>query len=445
VKAAARAAPPLDAAFSPAAGQARFLAAAARQAIERKEHRRAISILEMLAGMPDAPWSCFVNLAYCHFALGGYEASAAAMERALALKPDDIPCLNMLGTVYFILGRREEAKALLSRALRIEPRTPTDRYFAGNIRYFFGDYLGSWRELECRWHIEDDSVPLPFRPSDRFPLWDGRELPGQTLIVCNDGGNWGGSGDVNLAGFGDIILLSRFLPRIASRVGRLVVVAGRPAARLLMTIPGVAEVAGRMDPVPAGAAYTSLASLPAHLEATPELIGSLAPYLRPPPSGPSLGERQKRLRVGLVWAGGAHTTHDADRSCPSLELLRPLLEVEEVEWVSLQMGERAKEAEGLPIRPMPEVRDFADTAFLLTQLDLLITIDSAAANLAGAMGLPVWVMIPTMPEFRWPLEGETTVWYPTARLFRREHTRDWPGVVERVREALLNLLHAHHP
>jgi hypothetical protein len=445
MKAAARAVPAPEAAASPVAGQAGFLAAAARQAIEKKEHRRAISILEMLAVMPDAPWSCFVNLAYCHFVLGEYEASAAAMERALALKPDDIPCLNMLGTVYFILGRREEARALMTRALRIEPKTPNDRYVAGNIRYFFGDYLGSWREMEYRWQIEDRSVQLPFRPSDRFPLWDGRELPGQTLVVCNDGGDWGATGDVNLGGFGDVILLGRFLPLIASRVGRLVMVTGWPVARLLMTIPGVAEVAGRLDPFPAGAAYTSLASLPAHLEATPELIRSLVPYLRSPASGPSLGPRQKRLRVGLVWAGGPHTAHDADRSCPSLALLSPLVEVDGVEWVSLQVGERAKEAEGLPIRPMPEVRDFADTAFLLTQLDLLISVDTAVANLAGAMGLPVWVMIPTMPEVRWPLEGETTVWYPTARLFRREHTRDWPGVIGRVREALLNLLHAHHP
>jgi hypothetical protein len=145
------------------------------------------------------------------------------------------------------------------------------------------------------------------------------------------------------------------------------------------------------------------------------------------------------LRVGIAWAGNRITTHDLDRSCPSLALLAPLLAVPNVEWTSLQVGEPAPEADGVTIAPCPVTGDFVDTARLVAALDLVISVDTAVAHLAGALAVPTWLMVPSMPEFRWLLDRDTSPWYPHHRIFRRERTDAWRALAERMAPELAAL------
>ena len=205
--------------------------------------------------------------------------------------------------------------------------------------------------------------------------------------------------------------------------------------RLLSTIAGVAGVVPADQSPPEGALHTSVWSLPYHARARLDHIPQPEGYLAAPPDGPRLGEGTG-FRVGVAWAGNPSSTYDRDRSIPTAELLRPLLGLPGTEWISLQVGHRAAEAESLPISPVPELADFAQTAALLEQLDLVITVDTAIGHLAGALGIPAWIILPSIPEYRWLLDRDDTPWYRSVRLFRREHTNDWEGVIGRVGAAL---------
>ena len=171
--------------------------------------------------------------------------------------------------------------------------------------------------------------------------------------------------------------------------------------------------------------------------------------MTPPESGPVL-EKTSGLRVGLCWYGGKACVHDRDRSTPSLSVLKALFQVPGVDWFSLQLeGPRTPEEEQFPLRRPPRVKDFGDTAHIMSQLDLVISVDTAVANLAAAIGHPTWVMVPTVPEFRWPLGtsstpeyATTTPWYSTARLYRRTHTDEWEGVASRIATDLAALVRA---
>jgi hypothetical protein len=200
-------------------------------------------------------------------------------------------------------------------------------------------------------------------------------------------------------------------------------------------LPGVAGFVRDEGSFPAGALHTSLWSLPALTRLRLDTIPGAEGYFTPPDHGPELGVR-KGVRVGVVWAGNPNTTFDRDRSCPAVGFLSPLFEVPGIEWISLQVGPRAADASSLPIRPMPEVSDFADTAYVLSQLDLVITVDTALAHLAGALGVPTWIMVPSIPEYRWLLDREDSPWYRSVRLFRRRSGTDWPPMIARVKAHL---------
>jgi hypothetical protein len=234
-------------------------------------------------------------------------------------------------------------------------------------------------------------------------------------------------------------MFARFIPVVAARVGRLVM-AGRIASllRLLADVPGFAGEATAADLDAPSTRFLEVWSLPHVSGATRESVGAMVPYLRAPAAGPELPPRvsETALRAGLVWAGNPQPRYDWDRSVPRLGVLDPLLAVEGVEWVSLQVGARAEEAVGRSILPCPPVADFADTAYLLEQLDLVVTVDSAVANLAGALGRPFWLFRISRPEVRWPGAGERSFWYPTARMFWRRTTEDWDGVVAEMAGAL---------
>ncbi|MGH8510882.1 MAG: TIGR03032 family protein, partial [Gammaproteobacteria bacterium] len=267
------------------------------------------------------------------------------------------------------------------------------------------------------------------------PRWDGSPIPGKTLLIHTE------------QGAGDAIQFARYLPLAAERAGKLILVCTPDLSPLFATLPGIAEIRGpgtfqltEFD------THLPLLSLPYVFGSTLGTIPNRIPYIdvallrrRKTVALPEYNQRP--LRIGLVWAGSPTHQHDRNRSCPLMEFL-PLLRFPGIAFYSLQKGERSEDLRQLPLDcPVHDLeatgKDFGDTALWLDQLDLLISVDTSVAHLAGALGTPVWLLLCRVPDWRWGLEGETTPWYPGMRLFRQTRRGDWAGVMARVMPELV--------
>jgi hypothetical protein len=250
-----------------------------------------------------------------------------------------------------------------------------------------------------------------------------------------------------------VLQFLRYAALAAAEGAQVVAEVQPPLVRLAATCPGVAELAVRGEALPEVDLQVPLLSLPRLFGTELASIPAEIPYFRPP-AGEEVGEDVDRLlgpphrglRVGVVWAGNPDFPGDAERSCPPRQL-EPLTRVAGVRLASLQFGDRAKELSELPAGSLVDLRpvlgDFARTAALLTHLDLVLTIDTSMAHLAGALGRPVWNLLSHRPDWRWLKEGEATPWYPTMRLVRQRRPGDWAELVERVAAELAELAARH--
>lgn len=294
-------------------------------------------------------------------------------------------------------------------------------------------------------------------------------MPDKTLLVHTE------------QGAGDTIQFARYLPLIKQRVGKVLLVAPEPLQRLLAGVDGVDEIRGPGD-VPAAAfdAYVPMMTVAGLLGTTLETVPDQVPYLRPPHDerwtmddgsrNTQYGVRNSQqqtvnrqqstnnpehpLRVGIAWAGSPTQGNDRNRSALLAEFA-PLLDIQNIEWHSLQVGEKRAELEALIITHQSliiedrglKIKDWADTAAVISGLDLVISVDTGVVHLAGALGKPVWVLLCYAPDWRWLLDRPSTgsgqspdsPWYPTARLFRQSRPQDWASVMAEVREALAGL------
>jgi len=242
-------------------------------------------------------------------------------------------------------------------------------------------------------------------------------------------------------GFGDTIQFVRYAPLVAARGARVVVACHALLTDLLRSIKGV-QVIGTDEPPPAFDYHTPMMSLPRAFETRLDTIPASVPYLFAQPARLEawrrrLAARGARQRIGLVWAGNPKYPRDRARSC-AVERLAPLLMLRDCMFYSLQKGATAAEVVKLDpsgervLDYSGELESFADTAALIGALDLVISVDTAVAHLAGALGKPVWILLPFAPDWRWLQEREDSPWYPTARLFRQPRRGDWDSVLERV-------------
>jgi hypothetical protein len=241
---------------------------------------------------------------------------------------------------------------------------------------------------------------------------------------------------------------ARFLPAVAQRCGTLIVIGRADLLPLLATLPGIAQLreAGQIG-VSEFDTYLPLLSVPHVLGVTRETIPAETPYFnvaairrRKPAGGLPQLPPTPQLKVGLVWAGSPTHRHDRHRSC-ALQTFEPLLRVPGVTFFSVQKGERSRELATLPADIVVSdleryLQDFGDLAVILEQLDLVITVDTSVAHLAGALGKPVWTLLSAVPDWRWGFVGETTPWYPTMRLFRQTQSGQWGEVLARVAQTL---------
>ncbi|WP_019500120.1 tetratricopeptide repeat protein [Pseudanabaena sp. PCC 6802] len=381
------------------------------------------------------------NLAAAHSNLGEVlfkqdrlDEAIAAYEKAIALDPNlgDAHC--NLGVALCELNRIDAALKHLHKAVSLQPDDAISHVNLGMTQILIGDFANGLVEYEWRWQQKD--VPSP-----KFtqPLWDGSELAGKTILLWAE------------QGLGDTLQFIRYAPSIAQKGGRVIASCPVTLVRLVASVPGVEMAIAEGEPLPAFDVHAQMLSLPRLLDTTVSNIPSIpVPYIpadlwqHKDISRESLCDRA--LNVGIVWASGYRQREDSLRfyhkkSCP-LSLMIQLLELPHVHLYSLQVGRNANDLDGLGEFSdrlhnwSPLIRDFADTAALANQLDLVISVDTAIVHLVGAMGKPVWTLLPFAPDWRWFLDREDTPWYPTMRLFRQTERGDWDGVMRRVYDAL---------
>jgi tetratricopeptide (TPR) repeat protein len=378
-----------------------------------------------LMRQPTAP--VCVNLA--HILLRRFEFAEAEqlVRRALELQPDHSAAFNGLGNVLLATGRPKEAVRAYDRAIQLGGDDPHAYRNRGYARLVLGDFAGGWDDCEYRWLCK--GVPH-LRPSSMPSAWTDEDLKGRTLLVDNE------------QGLGDTIQFARYLRLLAERGARVVFAGAAELKSLLGDLDGACQVLGADQPLPPFDLRVALMSLPRMCGTRLETIPASVPYLPLPPVArfPLPPAVPGRLRVGLVWAGGTGHLNDKMRSIP-LQRFLPLLQTADCDFFSLQVGPRTADlaalSAGIRVTDIgSHVRDFADTAAVIRQLDLIISVDTAALHLAGALARPAWALLPYAPDWRWLLQREDTPWYPTMRLFRQVAPGDWTGVFSRVREEL---------
>ena len=355
--------------------------------------------------------------------LGRFDEAHANALGAIGLDPGCAEAQNNAGHALLNLDRSAEAVAFYDAALAVRADYPTARFGRAVALLKSGDFTRGWAEYEWRWR--DCQTP---RPDLAAPHWTGEPLRGRTILLHAE------------QGFGDTLQFVRFAPMVAARGGRVVLEVPRPLVRLLRGVDGVAEVVGGGDPLPPFDLHCPMASLPLRVGLSIDGIPA-APYLAGPASRRP-ADAAGGLRVGLVWAGdprpAALRSNLIDRRrSTTLATLAPLLDLADMGFSSFQLGAAPDELErhGLP-DAVAGVADFADTAARLAEIDLLVTVDTAMAHLAGGLGLPVWMLSRHDGCWRWLERRADTPWYPTMRIFRQPAPGDWASVVVEVRAAL---------
>lgn len=367
------------------------------------------------------------NLGAALMELGAAEEAARYFREAVALKPDLADAHYNLGNVYREAKDPAGALACYEEALRLEPGHAKARWNRALTWLCSGDWERGFEEFEWRWK-------MPFLKPRHFaqPLWDGAPLEGRTILLYAE------------QGLGDVIHFVRFAAQVKARGGRVLVESPRALLGLLASAPGIDGLVASGDVLPPFDVQAPLMSLPRILAIRPDTVPAAVPYLEADPARRAAWRRRfdalPGLRVGLVWAGNPQHAHDRRRSL-ALDAFRPLGTTRGVSFVGLQYGPRSCQGlappEGLELLHVgPELGDFGEAAAALAALDLVISVDTAMAHLAGALGIPVWVLVAFVPDWRWGLDGDSTPWYPTMRLFRQNRPGDWAGVMERVAAAL---------
>ncbi|WP_109050264.1 tetratricopeptide repeat protein [Azospirillum sp. TSA6c] len=374
-------------------------------------------------------------------------AAVDACRRAIALAPGLYTPYLAMAHAGQDCGDPAGALALLRRAAALAPAMPSVRYNLAEALLQHGLFEEGWQAYEARWQARELALTKPActKPEWTGPEWTGQDIAGRTLLVVEE------------QGFGDTLQFARLIPLVKARGARRIVLHCRaPLVRLLAGLEGVDAVTAALPDPGAYDLWVPLLSLMQRLAVAPDRIPAAVPYLTPPPDAvrhwSGVLPETEDLRVGLVWAGDPRLGHaaasrtDARRSL-ALAQLAPLLTVPGVSWVSLQKGPAAAQLDRPAVfDPMSGVTDFADTAAIVRQLDLVIGVDTAVVHLAGALGVPVWVLSRFSGCWRWLLDRDDSPWYPTLRLFRQQRPGDWAPVVARMREELLRAvrLPRHH-
>jgi tetratricopeptide (TPR) repeat protein len=442
---------------------------------------------------PDAP-DAHATLADVHESLGQHDQSIPEYQTAIKIKPDFAEAHGKLGRALQAAGRLEESAAALRRAIDLQPNYP-DALFSlantlrsqnnfreaidyyrrslaiaphnahvhynvatalemdcrpeealdayrraidGKLEMAHAKYgmlllsLGRWKEgwQELEW-VDWYEKQLTGKPRFPHPIWDGARAPDKTLLLYE---GWGGMGDV--------LQFARFIPRVTEMRIKVILQCPEPLVEFLAHSLKPAQVIAQDTPIPTFDLCLPLESLPHRLKITPETLSPSVPYLSAPPERLEKWKRKipqdNQLNVGLVWAGS-----ESSRRTSSFEIFAPLATVKGVRFVSLQKGPASKQPPppGLQLLDFTnDFENFADTAAVIQQLDLVIGVDTSTPHLAAAMARPTWILIPRHADCRWMLDREDSPWYPTMRLFRQEDFDDWQSPMRKMTAALAKIV-----
>lgn len=356
-----------------------------------------------------------------------YDEAVAAFRRAERLAPYNPYLFCNQAPVH--IYRRDYATALhcLNRAISLDPDFAEAHHSRAELLLLMGRFQEGWRDYEWRWKMGQATSILP---DFGCPLWLGDDdLRGKTILLWAE------------QGFGDKLQFARFVPQVADIAGKVIVLVQDPLVTLLASVDPRVETRSLRLPIPAADYYCPFMSLPLALGTTPDTIPLQFPYLHPTQDAVArwralLGPRTRK-RVGLVWYGSMRGTGAVMKSMAFEDIL-PLVDVN-ADFYSIQKhadSESAKYQQHERITDMTALlTDFNETAALMEELDLVVTVDTATAHLAGALGRPFWLLLHHMPEWRWT-DNESSPWYPTVRLFRQTVPLDWSAPIQEVRDSL---------
>ena len=364
------------------------------------------------------------NLGLAHEHQDKLPEAIACHQKVTALRPEQSKSHRLLGSAQLDYGLLPAARHCFDRAVELAPDDPEAIWQRFFLRGLVGDFPDAWADYECRFQLPGRTTP---DPGFIAPRWQGEALPGKTLLLHAE------------QGYGDTLQMIRYAPRVAERVGRILLWVPKSLHTLLSTVNGVDEVVTDKPPDGTFHAQLPLMSLPGVFGDSLETIPKKVPYLGNFPQT----NTEKIVKIGLSWAGSGN--QPLDRRSVLLSELTPLISVKGAVWHSLQLGEETAQIADLGWANViqddsGQLTDFAATAAVMAELDLIICVDSAVAHLAGALGKPVWVLLSFAPDWRWGREGKTSPWYPSARLFRQGYGETWASVGERMAAALRSLV-----
>ncbi len=402
---------------------------------EQKQIEAAISHYKRAIELDPASANAYNNLGSALKEQGNLTEAIACCREAIRLQPDHADAHNNYGSGLVDQGKFAEAVFHFEQTIRYKPDHANAHLNLGIILLMLGDYQRGFQEYHWRWQTKQC-------PDLRYPfaLWDGSDPQGKIILLTAE------------QGFGDTLQFARYAPLVAQRGGCVVVACQKQLLRLLETLPGIDRCVDRDQVNVQTHVHAPLLDLPLLLGTTLETIPATVPYLRVPPgvtvslpepgnssAGAGEGISPAVLKVGIVWASNPDNSTSKKRSCP-LDHFVSLQELPGVQLYSLQKDISSLDQELLANWAIPDLsaqlHDFADTAGAIAQLDLVISVDTAVAHLAGALAKPVWTLLPEVADWRWLRERQDTPWYPTMRLFRQVEDGNWVEVFERLQAAL---------
>ena len=377
--------------------------------------------------------------------LDRYDDALASYDRAITLNPHYAEAHNNRGFLLQFMGHHAPARDAYDRAIACDPTFARAYFNKATDLLLHGEFSDGWKLYEYRWQQSDQKSARNFAA----PLWLGEEdLRGKTILLHAE------------QGFGDAIQFCRFVPMIEALGANVILEVPPPLTRLIATLAGSYQLVTKGDALPACDYHCPLLSLPLALKISLGAIPHDMPYLRVPATSRAkwqalLGAEKKvgegaasatppadsrPKRIGLTWSGAAGHKNDHHRSLP-LTLLQPLLSWGAQRGYTFHSLQKEIRETDLPLLGgmhlhSAQLQDFGDTAALIEAMDLIISVDTSAVHLAGALAKPVWVMLPFAPDYRWLLDRADSPWYPTARLFRQPAIGDWQSVISAVLSAL---------
>jgi hypothetical protein len=421
-----------------------------------------LSALRAVLLSPDLS-SVYVNLGAALILLRRVDRAEKSLQRGLVISPESAEALNNLANVQLALGHLDLARSSLNKAISIDPGliwayVHQGLFYTGELMSFdgmrafnraitlnpgfpsahwnkslltllTGDLRAGFMEYEWRWKAPQRNQVRDFER----PLWLGdATLEGKSILISTE------------QGLGDFIQFSRYLPQVA-HLAREVIVETHPSLqRLIKSLNGRFRWITLGSPLPKTDYYCPIMSLPLAFQTSLETIPADTPYLSVAPTVSALWQKRlgpkSRPRIGLVWSGGSHYQNDRKRSL-SFAQIQPLLDNDAFEYHILQKDLRpidqkpVMETQNLTFHG-DQLNDFMDTAALIEEMDLVISVDTSTAHLAGALRKPLWILIPFSPDFRWLLDRNDSPWYPSAKLYRQQQPGNWDGVVKLLSDDL---------